>query len=125
MSPRVLSRVTLGLAAALLLVGALIGFTPVDVSTGVTSTASCGAPWSPTIGPDGPLLETITTPEQCSAATFPLALVAAVLAGLGVLALFAWLMAHWLIASMTAQRGGTSTVRVNLGPRRNPKGDND
>lgn len=119
MSPRILSRVTLGLAAALLFLGAVIGFTPVDVSTGVTSTASCGAPWSPTIGPDGPLLETITTPEQCSAATFPLALVAATLTGLGVIALFAWLMAHWLIASMaTHQRGDAG--RINLGPRRNP-----
>lgn len=124
MSPRVLSRLTLGLVAALLFLGILIGFTPVDVATGVTSTASCGSPWSPTIGPDGPLLETITTPEQCSAATFPPALVAAVLAGLGLFALFAWLMAHWLIASMATNKHDDAG-RIYLGPRRNPKRHND
>lgn len=112
MSPRVLSRVILGLAAALLIIGAIIGFTPVDIPTGVTSTASCGSPWSP------------TTPEQCTAKIFPLALVATTLAGLGLLALLFWITAHWLIANLTADKHNDAG-RINLGPRRNPKRHND
>lgn len=120
MSTRTLTRLILVLAVGLLIVGWVVGFSTVEVPTGHTTTASCGSPWSPAVGAHGPLLEVTTTPEQCVAATLPLAILASVLSGCGFAALIALLIAQYMLAGLAAMTWNDAG-QVNLGPRRNPK----
>jgi len=101
-------RVILVLAVLLVTGAVIMGFATVTVPAGLTSTASCGSPWFPNVSSS-------LTADQCSAATLPLAIMATMLFGVGLIAL--------LLVGLRQAHDGAG--RIYLGPRRNPKRDND
>lgn len=120
MSMRKLNAVAIGLIVGLLVVGWMVGNATVEVPTGVTGATSCGSPWSPSIGPTGPLVEVPVTAAQCSAATLPLAIVAAVVSGVGFMGLVGLIIARMMMLHAQAMTGRDASG-IYLGPRRNLK----